>query len=185
MSIWSPRRSSSLCLNLLGVFRQNGHSRWAHSPESWTKLWQDIYGPERVDVKASLYEIKRPDLVNVLDPGSKLLIWSVTLTVSLCLSGSESDPRPRLTTWSAVTKPCGLPLYLSTYALGTAGCETIMGCICTVYWKQSIRGIFPLFPKALSAFARRPGLPAGGCVSALISATDARSVLACLTCSTD
>lgn len=53
---------------------------FAHNPESWEKVWQDVYGADKVRVKASIHTIDRPDLTPDLGWRTvDLLVWSVTL----------------------------------------------------------------------------------------------------------
>ena len=52
-----------------------------HSPESWTALWEEVFGVGKVEVQAFLRDIgqQRPDAKHLVDAGVKIyfLVWSV------------------------------------------------------------------------------------------------------------
>ncbi|EKM47973.1 uncharacterized protein PHACADRAFT_266612 [Phanerochaete carnosa HHB-10118-sp] len=52
-----------------------GTLMFCHSPESWEALWEDIFGEGKVETKAVLVEVQRPDMPE--GTTSQFMVWSV------------------------------------------------------------------------------------------------------------
>ena len=52
---------------------------FCHCPESFIALWEEVFGPGKVEVKAYLEDVERRDFREIASPGTRFysLFWSV------------------------------------------------------------------------------------------------------------
>ena len=52
---------------------------FCHNPESFTELWEEVFGKDKVEINTFLREVTRPDVQHITDAGRRVygLIWSV------------------------------------------------------------------------------------------------------------
>lgn len=56
-----------------------GVRMFCHSPESFAALWEEVFGPGKVEVKVAIKTVERKDLKEITTPGVPIyfLVWSV------------------------------------------------------------------------------------------------------------